>query len=53
MGGHNLYTPAELLFSVANINILAHIDLSTASFSISQLRIPKVVEVISIRPGGV
>jgi hypothetical protein len=49
MGGHNLYTPAELLFSVANINILAHIDLSTASFSISQLRIPKVVEVISIR----
>lgn len=49
MGGHNLYTPAELLFSVANINILAHIDLSTASFSIAQLRIPKVVEVISIR----
>ena len=36
-GGHKHYTPAELLFNVANISILAHIDLSTASLSISQL----------------
>ena len=48
-GAHKHYTPAELLFNVANISILAHIDLSTASFSISQLSIPKVVEVVSIR----
>ena len=48
-GGHKHYTPAELLFNVANISILAHIDVSTASFSISQLSIPKVVEVVSIR----
>ena len=48
-GGHKHYTPAVLLFDVANISILAHIDLSTASFSISQLSIPKVVEVVSIR----
>ena len=48
-GAHKHYTPAELLFNVANISILAHIDLSTASLSISQLSIPKVVEVVSIR----
>ena len=36
-GAHKHYTPAELLFNVANISILAHIDLSTASLSISQL----------------
>ena len=48
-GAHKHYTPAELLFNVANISILAHIDLSTASLSISQLSIPQVVEVVSIR----